>query len=88
MIFIFLLNFICSLVFACRLATQLITDIVENPADTTELYLLFANQTEDDILLRAELEALVAKNKLKLWYTVDRPPTQWAYRYAHVCCCC
>lgn len=37
--------------------------------------LLFANQTEADILLREELEEAVAEHpgRLKIWYTVDRP---------------
>ena len=31
-------------------------------------------QTEDDILLRTELEEVAASNdSFKLWYTVDRP---------------
>ena len=31
-------------------------------------------QTEDDILLRDELESIADKNSsFKLWYTVDRP---------------
>lgn len=37
--------------------------------------LLFANQTEADILLRDELESAVASNpeRLRIWYTLDRP---------------
>lgn len=54
---------------------QLIRHITKNPKDKTKLALIFANQTEDDILLRNELEE-VAKNhpdQFKLWYTLDRP---------------
>ena len=38
--------------------------------------LLFANQTEEDILVRDMLEAelLAHPDRLKIWYTVDRPP--------------
>ena len=41
----------------------------------TCLSLLFANQSEDDILVRGELEAIQAQHpdRFKLWYTVDRP---------------
>lgn len=37
---------------------QVMKAILSNPADLTELRLLYANQTEADILLRPELEAL------------------------------
>lgn len=57
---------------------QVIRSIIKNPHDDTEVWLLFANQTEEDILLRAELEAL-PKNQFHLWYTVDRPPADWKY---------
>ena len=54
---------------------QLINQVTLCASDNTKVALLFANQTEEDILLRSELEA--AKNmfpeKVKLWYTVDRP---------------
>jgi len=45
------------------------------------MYLLFANQTEEDILVRERLEELAAQNpeQLKVWYTLDRPPTDWSY---------
>lgn len=54
---------------------QLIRQITRDPKDETKLSLLFANQTEEDILLRDELEE-AAKNhsdRVKVWYTVDRP---------------
>jgi cytochrome-b5 reductase len=37
--------------------------------------LLYANQTESDILLREELEEAASQHpdRLRLWYTVDRP---------------
>ena len=42
---------------------------------------LFANQTEDDILLRNELEEVQKSHpdRFKLWYTVDRPGEGWSY---------
>jgi len=55
---------------------QLIRDVFRRPdQDKTELALLFANQTEDDILLREELESIKKDfpDRFKLWYTVDRP---------------
>ena len=54
---------------------QLVRQVVRDEGDTTHLALVFANQTEADILLRQELEEVEAQhpNKFKLWYTVDRP---------------
>jgi cytochrome-b5 reductase len=61
---------------------QLIKAIMYNPDDTTRVSLLFANQTENDILLRDMLEDLQRKNseRFKLHYTLDRPPKEgWQY---------
>jgi ferredoxin-NADP reductase len=46
-----------------------------NNADT-QMWLLYANQSVDDILLREELDALAAAHprRLRVWYTVDRAP--------------
>ena len=40
------------------------------------LWLIFANQTEDDILLREELEEMLRKHtdRVHIWYTLDRAP--------------
>ena len=53
---------------------QLIRNILKNPNDNTMMALLFANQTEADILLREELEEATSAypGRLRLWYTVDR----------------
>lgn len=60
---------------------QLITAVFRDPNDNTSLSLLFANQSEDDILVREELEAIQEKHpdRFKLWYTVDRPKEGWTY---------
>lgn len=60
---------------------QLVRQVARDEGDTTQLALLFANQTEADILLRQELEEAQAQhpNKFKLWYTVDRPQEGWKY---------
>ncbi|XP_069821913.1 NADH-cytochrome b5 reductase 2 [Dendropsophus ebraccatus] len=60
---------------------QLIRHITQDPKDDTKCYLIFANQTEEDILVRSELET-VAKNhpdQFKLYYTLDRPPQGWKH---------
>jgi len=60
---------------------QLVRAVFSDPEDETCLSLLLANQTEDDILLRKELEAVQAEfpDRFKLWYTVDRPAPEWSY---------
>ncbi|XP_074482364.1 NADH-cytochrome b5 reductase 3 [Sebastes fasciatus] len=60
---------------------QLITDVMKDPQDQTVCYLLFANQTEKDILLRPELEEIQVNHpdRFKLWFTLDRAPEDWEY---------
>jgi len=60
---------------------QLVRAVFRDPEDDTCLSLLFANQTEEDILLRNELEEVQKKHpdRFKLWYTVDRPGEGWKY---------
>lgn len=55
---------------------QLIRHITADPDDNTQLNLLFANQTEKDILVRKELEDCANNHakQFKLWYTLDTPP--------------
>ncbi|XP_055333746.1 NADH-cytochrome b5 reductase 3-like [Paramacrobiotus metropolitanus] len=60
---------------------QIIRHIFKDPKDTTEVWLLFANQSESDILLRQELESIrdSTPNRFHLWFTVDRAPAGWKY---------
>uniref|UniRef100_A0A4W4FY43 NADH-cytochrome b5 reductase n=1 Tax=Electrophorus electricus TaxID=8005 RepID=A0A4W4FY43_ELEEL len=60
---------------------QLIRSITADPADSTECALIFANQTEKDILLRHELEEVLKSHsdQVKLWYTLDKTPQGWKY---------
>lgn len=46
---------------------------------TTTASLLFANQTEDDIIVREELETLAKDfpDRFSLHYTLDQPPAVW-----------
>jgi len=49
---------------------------------TTTMSVLYANQTEEDILVREELEALAKAypDRFKLHHTLDRPPVEgWKY---------
>ena len=65
---------------------QLIRAICENDKDTTEISLVYANRSEEDILLRNELEkfALNYPKNFKLWYMLDQPPKAWKYGHGYV----
>lgn len=60
---------------------QVIQAILKDPEDETEMYVVYANRTEDDILLRLELEAWVKEyDKLKVWYVVQESIKEgWQY---------
>jgi len=58
---------------------QIIRKILKFQNDKTKVNLLYANQTEEDILCKTELEQAVEKSKgrLNVFYTLDRPPVNW-----------
>ena len=58
---------------------QVIHRLLSDPTDKTKLTLLFGNITEDDILLKQELDGLVAKHadRFRVHYTLDKPSKQW-----------
>ncbi|KAJ4952132.1 hypothetical protein NE237_028964 [Protea cynaroides] len=57
---------------------QIIDAIVKNPDDTTQVSLIFANASPDDILLKEKLDILAANHpNLKVFYTVDNPSKNW-----------
>lgn len=61
---------------------QVIDAIFRDAKDTTTtISLLYANQTENDILVREELETFSKTHptRFNLHYTLDRPPTTWGY---------
>lgn len=57
---------------------QLIRAVIENENDSTICHLIYANVTEDDILLKKEIDAIAANdNRLKVHYVLDNPPANW-----------
>ncbi|KAG6772521.1 hypothetical protein POTOM_023934 [Populus tomentosa] len=57
---------------------QVIEAILKNPDDNTQVSLLYANVSPDDILLKQKLDFLAASHpNLKIFYTVDNPPKNW-----------
>lgn len=65
---------------------QLAREVLSRPGDSTRLSLLFANQSENDILLRNELDELAAKHpdQFNVWYTVDTASETWTYSQGFV----
>lgn len=65
---------------------QLIEAVCKDPADKTHCSLLFANQTEGDILCRDRLEELQKQHpdQVKVWYTVDKAGPGWNYSVGFV----
>ncbi|XP_042492355.1 NADH-cytochrome b5 reductase-like protein [Macadamia integrifolia] len=57
---------------------QIIDAVIKNPDDTTQVSLIYANVSPDDILLKEKLDTLAKSNpNLKVFYTVDKPSKNW-----------
>lgn len=58
---------------------QIMKAIFANDADKTKVSLVYGNQTEEDILLKKELDAFVAKkpDQFKIYYMLDKAPESW-----------
>jgi len=58
---------------------QLIRAIVRDPKDKTQVSLIFANVSEQDILLKAELDELhqAHPQQFQLFYTLDKADPKW-----------
>lgn len=57
---------------------QVIEAILKNPDDNTQVSLIYANVSPDDILLKKKLDVLAATHpNLKVFYTVDSPTNDW-----------
>jgi len=58
---------------------QIVRAILQAPADRTNITLIYANVNEEDILLRAELDALAMgyESRFTLYYVLNNPPSGW-----------
>jgi cytochrome-b5 reductase len=58
---------------------QLIRAICADDSDHTQISLLYANNTEEDILLREELDGFVLQcpEKIMVQYVLAKPPGGW-----------
>ncbi|KAK1294852.1 NADH--cytochrome b5 reductase 1 [Acorus calamus] len=58
---------------------QVARAILENPKDSTKVYLIYANVTYEDILLKEELDGLTSNypDRFKVYYVLNQPPEAW-----------
>jgi len=58
---------------------QVVHEILKNPEDKTQISLIFANQTPEDIILKDRIDSLAAKHsdRFKVFYTVDKAAGDW-----------
>src|ERR1700754_2090006 len=59
---------------------QLCRAIFSNPNDKTKVTLVFGNITEEDILLKKELQDLenTYPQRFRAFYVLDKPPKEWS----------
>lgn len=61
-------------------AYQVMQAVSKDIDDDTEVYLLYANKSTDDILMRKEIEQMAAgRPNIHFWYTLESPPANWSY---------
>ncbi|KHN09170.1 Inducible nitrate reductase [NADH] 2 [Glycine soja] len=60
---------------------QVVQAILKDPEDCTEMHVVYANRTEDDILLKEELDEWAKKyDRLKVWYVIQESIREgWEY---------
>lgn len=53
--------------------------VLKDPSDTTTMSLIFANMTEQDILLKKELDEFAAQHpdRVRIYYVLSSPPEGW-----------
>ncbi|CAL9099680.1 unnamed protein product [Musa acuminata var. zebrina] len=63
---------------------QVIQAVLRDPEDRTEMHLVYANRSEDDILLRDELDGSAREHpeQLKVWYVINEAKRRDEWRYS------
>ncbi len=51
--------------------------IADNPDDKTQVRILFANKSSDDILIQDLLDKYAKDPRVKVFYTLDKGPEGW-----------
>ncbi|KAI8997828.1 hypothetical protein BDB01DRAFT_772613 [Pilobolus umbonatus] len=62
---------------------QLLRNIFESQ-DRPKISLIFANQTQEDILFKEELDRYAKEGNLSVTYVLERPPVDWSGRTGYV----
>lgn len=67
-------------------AFQVLDAALKDPMDKTKFSLLYANNSEDEILLREELDALAKAfpKRFKVWYTITKADPAWEYSTGYI----
>lgn len=66
---------------------QVINAVLKDPNDRTEMWLLFANQTPKDVLMKEYFDQIAAEHpdRFHVWYTVNRPDdSEWNYSTGYI----
>lgn len=65
---------------------QVVRHVIKQADDSTELWVVFANRSERDILLRDELDEYADRypQRIHVWYTVNESEPGWQYSNGHV----
>jgi cytochrome-b5 reductase len=65
---------------------QLARAIFKNPEDKTKVTLVYGNLTEEDIILKRELEKMENEfpNRFRAFYVLDNPPENWQQGKGHI----
>ncbi|KAK0581662.1 hypothetical protein LWI29_016581 [Acer saccharum] len=59
---------------------QVCQAILKDPEDETEMFIVYANRTEEDILLRKELDKWAREHdRMHVWYAVQDSKDGWQY---------
>jgi nitrate reductase (NAD(P)H) len=53
--------------------------VLKNADSKVTVAVLYANRSEDDILCHDMLLELEKDERVSVWYTLDKPPAEWAY---------
>ncbi|MFS7943511.1 putative cytochrome-b5 reductase [Helianthus anomalus] len=59
---------------------QVARAILEDPKDMTQVHLIYANVTYEDILLKEEIDGLATNypDRFHVYYVLNQPPEEWA----------
>ncbi|XP_051139382.1 nitrate reductase [NADH] 2-like [Andrographis paniculata] len=63
---------------------QVMQAVLKDPEDETEMYVVYANRTEEDILLREELDDWAANfpARVKVWYVIEKSVKEEEWKYS------